>query len=301
MKNNRGEAVTTVILVLALCAVGGVMAGWRPMEVFRPKPPTEELTRLQGQLVANQAAAEQARKDAVAAVTAERAKLEQEIRVAQQDNAGTVAALGKVPPPHRTAEVKLAGSMAQRVTLKLAAAIGALPLDQQAAMVQLIEQALSDKQAEVDEANRKLAERDAAFAVLAKERDTIKAQIPILEGRAAKAEETVKATESKVTAKTNEVKVIADKLDGEKRERGSLGTALNRVIFWACVVGGLWVFLAFILPSIVKVMGTGPFKDFLRNVSGLFLNPVLYWDAKKKINDLAETNAKITNSPFPPK
>lgn len=298
MNLRRAAADPITLGLVALIALGvGVFGGtWKPFEVFRPKPPTAELTRLQGQLDAAQQAAEQAKKDREAAVAAERAKLEQEIRAAQVDNAGTVAALGRVPPPHRTAEVKLAGAMAQRVTLKLAAAIGELPREQQAAMIALIDQALSDKQAEVDEANRKLAAADAAFALLARERDAVKAQIPVLEARAVKAAETVKQVEAKVAEKTEEVKVFAAKADAKAREHGSLGAAFNRAIFWGCVAVGGYFFLTFILPGLIKFLDAGPLKSALRNVAGYLTNPLLYHDAKKK---LAEANARLTNAPFP--
>ncbi|MFA6244124.1 MAG: hypothetical protein WC655_24485 [Candidatus Hydrogenedentales bacterium] len=298
MKSKRGVTDPVTLALVALIALGAGVFGttWKPLQFLKPKPPTEELTKLQGQLEAAQEAAAKAEKEKEAAVASERTKLEQEIRVAQSDNLGTVTALGKVLPPHRTAEVKLASSMARRVTLKLAAAIGELPKDQQQAMVALIEQALSDKQAEVDEAMRKLAQRDAEFAILAKERDAVAAKIPGLVAEVEKAKESVAKTEAKVTEKTNVIKEIAAKFDAKERERGSLGAALNRVIFWICTVAGLWVFLAFILPAIVKVMDTGPLKNFLRDVSGVVLNPVLHWDAKKKLRDLQ----KQTNPPFRP-
>lgn len=289
---NRPPNSRAIVDPLTLCLVGALALGiaiigttWKPLEVFRRKPPTQELTKLQLELTRTQAEAAQALKARDAAQAAERAKFEQEIRQVQADALGTTAALAKVPAVHRTAEVKLASNMAQRVSLKLAAAIGALPLEQQSAMISLIDQALSDKQSEVDEATRKLAAADAAFATLAAERDQIQAQIPTLIAQAAKAEETAQATQSLVSEKTNQVKMIADQLDAKSREAGSLGAAADSAMRWVVGVVAGWLFLAYVLPGLVKHLdGENPLKGFLRNVSGYATAPLLYHDAKSKLD-----------------
>ena len=306
MKTNRGvvDPVTLSLVALVALGVGVFGTSFKPFEFLKPKPPTAELTKLQAQLTAQEQAAAQAKRDAETAKVSERAKLEAEIRAAQQDNVGTAAALARVAPEHRVAEVKLAGAMAERVTLKLAAAIGALPAEQQQAMVALIAQALSDKQAEIDSANAKLAARDAAFATLAADRDAVKAQIPVLEQKAVKAQEEAKATESKVAAKTEEVKVFAAKADAKEREAGSIGGALKsveRLLLW---IAGAYLFLAFGLPGIVKHLATGPVKNFLRGVSGYLTSPLLFHDARLKIEEggrKIEDLIRQTQSPFPPK
>lgn len=299
MNRNPSHRAVADPLTLGLVALVALAAGvfgttWKPLEVFRPKPPTEQLTKLQSELAAAQAAAEQARKDKDAAIAAERAKLEAQVRAAQQDNAGTQAALAKVPAPHLTPEVKLAASMAVRVDLKLATAIGKLPDEQRDAMVLLIEQALSGKQSEIDEFARKLAERDAAFAALSKERDGLKVEIATTSARAVKAEETVKATQSAVTAKTDEVKHVANQLDGERRKAGSLGAALEsgRNAVLAVVAG--YLFLAFVLPGLVKHLDeSNRLKPVLRGVAGYFTSGLLYHDAKSKLDAAAERIAEL--------
>ncbi len=293
-RRTKGIADPLTLALLALLGVS-VVSQWHPLDIFKPKPPTAELTKLQADLAAANAAAEQARKDRDAAAINERAKLEAEVRAAQQDNLGTQTALGRVPAEHRTAEVKLAVNMATRVSLKLAASIGKLPADQQEAMIQLIDQALSDKQTEVDEAVRKLAARDADFRALSAERDAIKAQIPVLERKAAETAAVVVSTQEQVTIKTNEVKVIADKLDAEKRTSGSLAGIADRWFHIALWIVGVWAFLAYVLPGLLKHLNEGNwFKTALRNVSGYVTSPLLFHDARKKLSEAAKLMGKTT-------
>jgi predicted nucleic acid-binding Zn-ribbon protein len=287
--NRRGvvDPVTMTLVALVALSVGVFGTSWKPLEVFRPKPPTAELTKLQAQLEETKAAAAAAEKAHQEALATERRKLEQEIRGAQEDNVGVVTALAKVPVEKKTPETNLAYSMAGRVAVKLAAAIGDLPKDQRAAMIALIDQALSEKQSEVDAAMRKLAVRDAAFAALEKETNAVRAQIPVLAEQAKKAEQRVAETESKVTAKTEEVKQVADKLDAKVREAGSLGASLNKVLYVVAALAAGYFFLTIILPGLVKHMDSGPIKNGLRNVSGYLTNPLLFHDARKKLNDLS--------------
>lgn len=237
MKSNRGIIDPLTMGLVAGLLVGAFGAKWAPFEFMRPKPPTAELAKLQGDLAKSQADAEKAIKDKDAAIALERQKLSQEVRSAQQDGLGAKLALGRIQ--NQTSEVKLAASMLNRVSLKLTSAIGALPQADQDAMIQLIDEALSGKQSEIDLANAKLAQRDAEFATLKAQTDQVRSQIPVLTERAVKAEETAKATQIQVTVKTNEVAVFADKLDAEKRATGSLGGALNSAKNTLLVVGAL--------------------------------------------------------------
>lgn len=296
--HRKGVADPLTLTLVALVALGAGVFGtsFKPLEFLRPKPPTEELTKLQSRLVQVQAEVVQVRQEKDVAVAAERAKLEQELRSAQGDNLGSITALNKVPAQHKTAEVKLATSMANRVSLKLTAAIGALSKEEQEAMITLIDQALSEKQTDIDEATRKLAERDAEFKQVMAEREVIRAQIPVLLAKVEKAEEITKVVQDRVIEKTDEVKAIAIKLDEEKRTSGSLKGAAEKAFSWVLWAIGGWVFLTIVLPGIVKHLPEGTsLKSFLRGTSGLLTSPLLYLDASAKINELK----KLTNAPFP--
>jgi hypothetical protein len=283
---SRGVIDPLTLVLIGGLALGYVLGGWKPLAAFKKKPETAALTQLQADLAKVQAEAEKARLAAEAAKVAERQALEAQVRAAQQDNLGTVTALEKVPANHQTPEVKLAARMAQRVSLKLTAAIGRLPAEQQDAMIDLIQQALSDKQGEVDEANRKLAALDADFKAVTGEREQLKAEIPKLTQRAVKAEETAKEVQAKVTEKTEEVKTWANKTSEALRENGSLLSNLKK---GALLLFLIWGGITFILPGIVKHLSTdNPFKGIIRDVAGFLSSPMLYWDAKKKINALNE-------------
>ena len=283
----RGFIDPVTLALVGGLALGIVVGGWKPLAIFRKKPETAALTALQGELERAQAQAKIALAAAEAAKVAEREKMEAQVRAAQTDNEGAVAALKRVEPTHQTAAVKLATRFANRVSLKLAVAIGRLPQDQQEAVVELVDQALSDKQSEVDAANVKLAQMDEAFRAITKEREVLRAEIPKLTERAVKAEERAVAVQSEVTAKVEEVKTWANKADAALRENGSLWESVKKV---AWVLGGGYVFLVFILPGIVKHMATeNPFKGVLRDVSGFLTSPMLYLDGKKKIKEALYT------------
>lgn len=282
MKGERGIVEAALIYVLAGVFVGVVAGSWKPLAMFRKAPPTAQLTELQAKLDAQQAAAVQAAKDAEAAKVAERGKLEAQVRSAQLDNLGAATALKKVPQANQTPEVILAGRMVDRTAYKLGAAIGKLPPDEQQGMVDLIEEMLSGKQSEIDEANRKLAALDEQFKAVTNEREAFKAQIPILQKQAQDLAQKAQETQAAVTAKTNEVKTWADKADSILRERGSLVSSLERAALW---IGGLVAFWMFGLPAIVKHLASdNPFKPLLRDLNGYVLNPLTYHDAKTKLN-----------------
>ena len=304
--NNRGEVTTVVIVVMfSVGLASGVLLGnWNPFyKLMGKEPPTKELAELQVKLDATAAEAKAKEAELIKANAQERADLEKQVQSAQGDALGAGEAIKRVPIEHQTTEVKFAGKMVQRVSLKLARAIGALPLDQQEAMIELVAQALSEKQGEVDEALRKLAERDAAFTIVSKERDTlVQNTIPKLEKEKESVETQKAELAAKVKEKTDEVVVWADKKVEADAQAHSFSGALENLWFWikvgAAVIVGGYLFLAFILPAIVTEMKSGPLKNFLRNLSGLLLNPVHHANAKKKIAVL-KNEVVASRAPFP--
>lgn len=283
IKSQRGEVLTIVLVVLGLCGATQLVPNWRVNHWFAKKPPMVALADAQAQL--EKAKADAAAKEAalLAAQAAERTKMQEQVRSAQQTNEGAAAALSRVPAEHRTAEVKLAASMSARTSIRLAAAVGKLPDDMRDEILLIVDQALSDKQAEVDAANASLAKKDKDFAALTAERESIKAQIPVLQKKADDAVKAKADADAIVTAKTTEVVQYATQLHQEKEQNGSLQATVEKYLKGAMLLGLGYVLLAFVLPAIVKVMDAGPLKNTLRNVSGYILNPVLHHDAKKKI------------------
>jgi hypothetical protein len=287
MRSRRGIVDPVTLAVVAGIAIGIFASNWKPLAFLRPKPPTEQLTAMQAKLDIATLEAEKARIAREAAVVAERAKLEAQVRAAQVDNTGTVAALKRVPAAQQSPEVKLAARMALRVDLKLAIAIGRLPEADQMAMVELIEQALSDKQADLDEANRKLAEADANFKVVSGERDVLKAQIPKLTAKVADSEAEAAMAQAEVNVKIKDVKTWAEKADAALRDGSGFADSVRKVAYF--LIGG-YILVVFIIPGLVKHLATdNPLKGLLRDVSGYIASPLLYRDAKAKIQEALMT------------
>ena len=241
MKSTRAF-IDPLTLGLICGLLGGVFVGtFKPFLGFHKGPPTKEVTQLQADLTAAQQDKVKAVGDLTAAQAAERAKLESQVRAAQVDGVGVAAAIKRAPS---SAETALAARMADRVNLKLATAIGKLPEDQQQAMLDLIDQALSGKQAEIDAANVKLAKADADFRALTSDRDAIKAQIPVLVEKAAKAEEKAQSVQSALTVKTNEVVTWAAAKDEADKRAGSFFGAFSTMRHWAMGIGGVALVVA---------------------------------------------------------
>lgn len=279
---------------LTLVLIGGFAAGvfagtWKPFLGLKKGPQTAQLSQLQSDLVSAQEAAKQARIAQEGAAAAERAKMGEQLRSAQGDALGVVTALKKVPEGHKTPEVRLASSFAGRLEYKLGVTIGALPADQRDAILTLIEEALSGKQAEVEEAQRKLAALDAAFQATTKARDALQQQIPLLEAEARKMAEKAQSVQVEVTAKTNEVKQWADKTDAAQREAGSLGAAFWKMVYLLGFLAVGWVVLAFGVPLVLKTMRPSPFKSVLRDVSGFAVGGLHFSDARAKLSKFNQT------------
>lgn len=285
--SRRGAVDPVTLCLIAALALGGAkLAGWKPLAVFQKKPPTEQVTKLQADLAAAQAELERARQERAAAEAAERLKQEQQVRWAQQMAEGASAALARQPAEHRTAETQLASDLLARSNVGLAAAIGALPPDKQAEILRIVDQALSRVQAERDEARAALCAKDSELQLVTQDREAIKAQIPVLSAKLATQEAVVHEVQSALTLKTNEVKTWAQLKQASDREAGSLSAALGRWVNAAIAIGCAYVFLAYVLPGLLKHLDDGPLKRSLRNISGYLTSGLLYHDAKKKLSSL---------------
>lgn len=287
MKRNSRGAVDILVVVFVAGMAAGVFAGnWNPFyKLMGKKPPTEQVAVAQAKLEEARQAALLKEAELRAAADTERKQLEQQVQSAQQDNLGTVEALKRVPPEHATAEVKLAASMAQRVSLKLARAIGQLPRDQQDAMILLIDQALSEKQAEVDAAMQKLAQRDKEFDLLSDERDHyVKDIIPALKADTEKANQKADKLAQDLNTKTDTLSQWArDKFESDAKAH-SLQASFDKMVRYALYVAGVWAFVVYVLPGLLKHLSPGKTKNFLRDISGYLTSPLLYHDAKRKLD-----------------
>lgn len=286
MRNGKGiiDGGLLIVVAVAALAAGVVAGGWKPFEFLRKKPPTAELTRLQSDLALAQAERDAALRAKQAADELERAKQADQVRYAQQMQAGAQESLSRQPAEHKTPQTQLASDLLKRSELALGLAIGTLPPDKQAEILRIVDGALSSVQAERDEAKAALAAKDAELRTVTLERDAVKAELPKLAAKVEQAQAKAEEVQAAVTAKTELVKAAADKLDAEKRKAGSLSEQIDklwRIIAW-CVAG--WVFLVYILPGLIKHLDDSKFKRLLRDASGYATAPLLYHDAKKKLS-----------------
>jgi multidrug efflux pump subunit AcrA (membrane-fusion protein) len=277
--------VETLLIVGGLALVLGI-SGWRPFRFLESRPPVEQVTQLQASLSETQAALTEAREAAQKAAQAELARKDDQIRYAQQMNEGASAALAKVPLIERRPETALAADLLNRSGFALGLAIGALPREQKAEILRIVDQALSSVQAERDQAFASLQEKELELrqvteqrAQIARERDERTRQAALLEAE----RERVAA---ELEARTREVTGWAARTLEREQQAGSLKSSLDqiaRVAFWGAIG---YVFIVFVLPGLVKHMDSGKAKNFLRDVSGYATSPLLYHDAKRKIDAL---------------
>lgn len=266
-----------LLLLLAGVALGIVGGSYKPFVGLKKGPETKKLEAAQAELAKAQEQARLAELAKEAAIQAERAKMTEQIRSAQGDALGVSTALNKVPT---TPEIKVARAFAGRVNMKLAVAIGALPVEQQEAMIALVDGLIAD----TEDAKARLAVMDAEFKTLTRERDAIKAEIPKLSEEARKAKETALAAQSEVEAKTSQVAQWADKARAKELEAGSLGASFTKLLYIVAFLAASWAFLVFVLPGFVKhLRPENPVKGILRDMSGYLTSPLLYSDAKSKL------------------
>lgn len=279
----RGTIIVESLVIGGVIAIAAAVGGWKPFKFMEKGPPVEQVTKLQQDLDKAKADLAEAQAREKAAAEAERALKDMQLRQAQQMQSGAIESLDRQPVEHRTEQTKLATSLLKRSELALALAIGRLPPDQQAEILRIVDKALSDVAADRDEAQRLLKLKDEELKVITKERDELKQELPKLAAK-------VDAAEAKVTTKEKEVNVATAKLttwaiikDRADRRVSSLAGQFDALVNGLLWLAGLYVFIVYILPGIVKHMQSGPLKNALRNISGYAANPLLYHDAKKKL------------------
>jgi hypothetical protein len=289
--NSQRGLIDPLTLGLVLGLAGGVFFGkWAPFSFLKPKPDTAALTAAQAQLATAKTDAAAKEAALLAAHQAEQARLMEQLQAAQQFTVGAENALVRVPAAQATPEVKVGAALLLRGNLRLATAIGKLPPGLQDEIVTIVDQMLSADAGELAKAQAALASKDADFKTLTAERDAIKAQIPKLQQQADAAKEQVAVKEQAVTSLTNQVKDWAAKKFASDQQAGSLLGALASLRNLCLWVAGVWAFLAFVLPGIIKHMDSGVLKNTLRAVSGYATSPLLFHDASKKISSLSATS-----------
>lgn len=284
MKTNRkGEVATVVLIVLGLLGASQLVPNFRPSSWFKKAPPTKELAQAQEALAKAQAEAKAAQDALKATKDAADAKEKEQVGYAQEMLAGVPHALKGEP---QTPGVRLAISLSEHASNGLSQAIGGLSPAKQAEILHVVDLALSGKQAEIDEANRALSAKDTELRIISKEKASLEGQIPTLQARIKASEDEVATKTLTVTQKAQQVVDYAAQVYAKEQEAGSLSATVDRLLKGALILGGIYLFVVFFLPGLVKHLNPGWLKTVLRDIAGFSTSPLLYMDARKKLTDL---------------
>lgn len=249
--NSRAFAWVPVVILVGL--LGGAIAVFPHAfpSLFGPKDHTDHLAAAQAQLKVEEAkeAALQAQLQAAQAV--QKAADTSQVRYSQQMLAGADNSLSRAPAAARTQEVQLAASFITRANLGLAAAIGALPPEQQAAIIKIVDQSLSQVQAEQDQAKAALAAKDQELTAATAQKSAAIAQVGQLQAAQVKLQATITAAQATVDSKTKEVLSWVSQKDAADKKNSGLSALVT--YFKRLVIAGLllWAFCA-ILPIFLR-------------------------------------------------
>ena len=246
MRSTRGVIPVAVLWVIGLLGASQLVPNWRISHLFAKGPPTIELSKAEAALATAKADAAKAQTELLAAQAKERAQTVEQVRYSQQMIAGVPAALKRAPV---SPEVSLASQLAERASKGLSAAIGDLPADKQAEITAIVEDALSAKQAEVDQAKAALAAKDAELTATTAAKAQVEAQIPVLTAKAATATEKADAAQTVVAAKTAEVVAYADKAAAELHENGTLRAT---IWYWGIRLAIAYAVIFWVVPSLAQ-------------------------------------------------
>ena len=247
MNTRRGFAIAIVLGYSVLAAGAGYLSlkGW---ELFHPKAPDlAGLTADQQKLAAAQQAAVEAEAKLQATLLAAQQAKDAQTRSGQQMVAGVGKALAQVPASPATT---LALGLNTRAQVALAAAIGGLPQSQQDEINTIVAEALSQSQAQVADAQAKLAAKDADLQVTNVARQQAEQKATQLAVTVASAEAAQSAAQSTLTAKTNEVKTWAQAKVDSDAHGDLLSNYVRRLVLLLACLCVAYLFVHFMLPSL---------------------------------------------------
>lgn len=255
--NRKGviDPLTLLVVATVLVVAYLIVPDWRPSNwaIFRKTPPTVALVKTETTLANQEAQKKQVDTQVKTAVDADHAQTVSQIRYSQQTSIGAAAALSKAPAASRTPEVVLAASLVARTNIGLAMAIGSLPADQQAEILGIVDQALSQAQGSVTEvitaSNTALAAKDAQLQTTQSAKVELEKQIPVLLEKQKNLQTQVESTQAQVTTQTNAVVTYAKKLQAAADESGSFESTVIKVAIGLAL---LYFIVHFALPSLTQ-------------------------------------------------
>lgn len=208
---------------------------------LRPKPPTAQLTALQTQLEQASADAKKALAEKDATAAKERSELLAMFEMGYESSLGAEYLLSKIDATHATPQSTLAAQMVSTANKRLQAALGKTePPEVIKAIADEMDGLISQRDAAIKERDESIKK----FDVLQATHNGTLQLLTVKNEQVKTSQEHEEKVQSQVTEKTNEVKTVADKLDAEKRNSGSLLGSLGSAWHW---IEGLAVVAVIIL------------------------------------------------------
>ena len=249
MKSSRGIIAVAYLLAGAIILCVALWPNWHIPAFLQRKPQTRQLSQAEVDLQAAKAQLATAQAKLDAAESAKQKATLTQAQYAQQMVAGVPVALALAP---QSPEVVLASQLANRASIGLAAAIGALPADKQAEIEAIVGQALSAKQAEIDRANAALKAMDAELAATTASKMRLEASLPPLQATLDEAKAQVGAKDALVAEKTQEVAQYADQHAADDAKAGSLEAYAANLLKILVIAAIVYIVVHLVLPSLAS-------------------------------------------------
>jgi hypothetical protein len=268
LRSTSGEVTLILLGVLGLAA----LLGWsKPWKLLSKQPPTAQLDQANRDLAIAKARAADAEAQLAAAQAQERKKQEDQVRYSQTMLVGAGSVIHRAP---QSPEVQVAGSLVDRATVGLTAAIGELPDDQRTAILAAVDAALAAKDHEIETLNLQVKNLDAGLKETSSERDQLKAEVPLLTESKKAADARAGVAEKLRDSLSEEVKTYAASKAAEEQKSMGLAGLLNGarttvIVLLAIIILGAVAYygIHFALPSLAQEFPQAArFQTFYRGV-----------------------------------
>lgn len=223
-----------------------------------------ELARVAAEKKAADEAAEAARKVADARRT-------DQLRQGQQYVVGAGAALNKIAPENRTAEIRIASDLNGRAAISLGLALGEIDPAKQAEIVKLVDDYVAGKEADVkaqlDAKDKEVQAAQEAKKAAEAERTAALVQSESLKNKLTETEKVVTQKDEMIHKSETVAQTLARKAAEAEHAAGSIGAQFNSLLRFVV----LYLIIAWGLQLLAKAY---PGVSILGRVSGAMLNPL---------------------------
>lgn len=247
--NQRGEAVTLIIVILGLLGATQLVPNFRPSNWFKKGPPTAELVAAQKKLddADSRAKAAQLQLDKIVAENS--AKKDTQIGYSQQMVAGAIESNSHAP---ESTEKAITDAFLQRADIGLSSAIKPLDPALKAEVISIVAQLRSGDQEKIKAANAMLVEKDKQLQQAATDRVKLEADARTVTAEKVSIAKERDGLKEVVAATQTQVVAYADTAHEKEKEAGSLGALVHKLVWVVGVIVAIVIFANWILPSLAQ-------------------------------------------------